>query len=156
MQDTLESPCEHRCPHCCFFAKSATGLKTHIRRCKSIPGSRTGQRSEKQVRHRRRKDAWKRQDSVEMGNAKLPNCYHFPYLGVQYCGDGNTRFNLETRQAIAASRFRSLKTTKPARSSPLMAYSRLTSKALEQPSSSDETTSLHGPPGYATQRYCLP
>ena len=43
-----------------------------------------------------------------MGNAKLPNCYHFPYLGVQYCGDGNTRFNLETRQAIAASRFRSL------------------------------------------------
>ena len=99
---------EHRCQHCCFFAKTSNGLKTHKRRCKSVPGSRTGQKSVEEIRHRRRKDAWLRRDTVEMGDIALPNCYTFPYLGVQFCGDGNTKHNLNVRQGKAATCFRNL------------------------------------------------
>jgi len=72
MQDTIECSSEHRCQHCCFFAKTSNGLKTHKRRCKSVPGSRTGQKSVEEIRHRRRKDAWLRRDTVEMGDIALP------------------------------------------------------------------------------------
>ena len=108
LQDTIESDTEHRCPHCCFFAKTGPGLKTHTRRCASVPGSRTGQKSVEDIRHMRRKDAWLRRDTAEMGDATLPNCYIFPYLGVQFCGDGNTKHNLNVRQGKASTCFRNL------------------------------------------------
>ena len=50
-------------------------------------GSRRGQKSVSEVQHQRRMDIWSRLDSVEMGNATLPNCYHFPYLGIYFTAD---------------------------------------------------------------------
>ena len=108
LRDTISVPGEHRCESCGKFCKNSTGLSNHQRSCKSIPGSRTGQKSVEQVKHLRRQDIWKRLDSVEMGAATLPNCYSFPYLGVHFTGDGNTKHNLELRKARACSKFSSL------------------------------------------------
>jgi hypothetical protein len=74
------------------LSKSTNGLKVHQRACRSIPGSRTGQKTVEQIKHLRRKDIWKRLDAAEMGNATLPNCYTFPYLGVHSAGDGREAF----------------------------------------------------------------
>ena len=60
------------------------------------------------VKHLRRKDIWSRLDTCEMGNATLPNCYAFPYLGVHNTGDGRTTHELHLRKAKASERFSSL------------------------------------------------
>ena len=106
LTDNITSPPgEFRCEHCCKFCKTGPGLKRHQKCCKSVPGSRTGQKSVEEIHHRRRKDIWSRLDRVEMANCSLPNTYVFPYLGVRYCGDGNTQHNLDTRKAQAFTRF---------------------------------------------------
>jgi len=43
-----------------------------------------------------------------MGNVSLPNCYRFPYLGILFCGDGDTEHNWEVRRARASARFYAL------------------------------------------------
>jgi len=48
-------------------------------------------------------------DTAEMGNASLPNCYRFPYLGVLFCGDSDTEHNWQVRRARASARFSELR-----------------------------------------------
>jgi hypothetical protein len=45
-----------------------------------------------------------------MENVSLPNCYRFPYLGILFCGDGDTERNWEVtcRRARASARFYAL------------------------------------------------
>ena len=105
LTDNIASPLESRCEHCNKFCKNAKGLKVHTRRCKSVPGSRTGQKSIEQVLRKRREETWTRLDLVEMNNTALPNCYRFPYLGILFTGDGDSKMNFESRRARAATRF---------------------------------------------------
>jgi hypothetical protein len=68
LTDTIEDPDEFRCVDCSRFCKSATGLGRHRSCCKSVPGSRNGQKTVGQVLHLRRCDVWSRMDTAEMGN----------------------------------------------------------------------------------------
>jgi hypothetical protein len=111
--DDIPNPPD-QCQLCVYcgdvFAKPST-LKAHLTKsekkggCPDKPRSRKGSRADKAIQTKKHVIQQEELEKVMLNGKQLKNVYRFKYLGYNFQADGDHKYNLEVRMAIAGERF---------------------------------------------------